>query len=179
MPASAPEIVHPLAAEELPGWVATMATTYLEDRRSERTGRWVRTLERSWEPERAWGVRDRGVWVATLRTLERTLSVPGLDGAAELLSADALTSVTVAGTHRRRGLLTGMLEQSLRAARERGDAVSILIAAEWPIYGRFGYAPAAFRAYRTLHRARRGTEIAGDLSRIRQVEREEFAAIAG
>lgn len=173
-----PEIVHPLAAAELPGWVATMATTFLEERQSERTKKWVRNLERSWKPERAWGVRDRGAWVATLRTEQRTLAVPGHDGATELLTVDALTSVTVAGTHRRRGLLTGMLGDSLREACDRGDAASILIAAEWPIYGRFGYAPAAFTAYRTLHRARRGTEISGDLTRVRQVGREEFAAIA-
>jgi len=38
--------------------------------------------------------------------------------------------------------MSRMLVSSLRAAWERGDALSILIAAEWPIYGRFGYAPA-------------------------------------
>jgi len=177
--ASSAEIVNPLSVEELPGWVATMATTFLADRQSEDTEKWVRNLGRDdWDPERAWGVRDRGAWVATLRTFERTLTVPGHDGATELLTADALTAVTVAATHRRRGLLTRMLNDSLRAAQTRGDAVSILIAAEWPIYGRFGYAPAAFSAYRTLHRARRGSEIAGDLSGLRQVGREEFVAIA-
>jgi predicted acetyltransferase len=178
MTLSAPEFVNPIAAEELTGWVATMATTFLEERESERTAKWVRNLGRDWQPERAWGVRDRGSWVATLRTFERTITVPGSDGATELLTADALTAVTVAATHRRRGLLTQMLGASLRAAQQRGDPVSILIAAEWPIYGRFGYAPAAFSAYSTLHRDRRGSAIDGDLTRVRQVEREEFAAIA-
>jgi predicted acetyltransferase len=175
---AAPEIVNPLDAGELPGWVATMATTFLEEREGESTAKWVRNFEREWEPERAWGARDRGAWVATLRTMRRTLTVPWTDGATGLIPADALTMVTVAATHRRRGLLTRMLVQSLRAARERGDPVSILIAAEWPIYGRFGYAPAAFRAERALHRERRGSEVGGDLERVRQVERAEFAAIA-
>ncbi len=178
MTAPAPEIVSPVAAAELPGWAATMATTFLEERESERTERWRRNLERDWDPERSWGARDRGAWVATLRTFERTVTVPGHDGATELLTADALSAVTVAATHRRRGLLTRMLSESLRAARDRGDAVSILIAAEWPIYGRFGYAPAAFTASRTLHRERRGSAVAGDPTRVRQLERAEFAAVA-
>jgi predicted acetyltransferase len=54
--------------------------------------------------------------------------------------------VTVAGTHRRRGLLRRMLTESLQMAHDRGDAVAILFAAEWGIYGRFGYAPASFAA---------------------------------
>ena len=172
------EIVNPLVADQLPGWLATMASTFLDDPEGERIAKWVKNVERRWNPERCWGARDRGAWVATLETEDRTLTVPGHDGATELLAADALTSVTVAATHRRRGLLTRMLTDSLRAAQERGDAVSMLIAAEWPIYGRFGYAPAAFTAYRTLYRERRGTTVAGDLTRVRQVTRKEYAAIA-
>ena len=172
------EIVNPLAVEEVPGWLRTLTTTFLEDPEGDNVDKWVRNVTRRWNPDRAWGVRDRGDWVATLETEDRTLTVPGYDGATRVLAADGLTSVTVAATHRRRGLLTRMLTDSLRAARERGDAVSMLIAAEWPIYGRFGYAPAAFTAHRTLHRERRGTSIDGDLTRLRQVTRREFAAIA-
>jgi predicted acetyltransferase len=116
--------------------------------------------------------------VATLESEHRTLTVPGHDGATELVTADAVTSVTVAATHRRQGLLTRMLSESLRAARDRGDAISMLVSAEWPIYGRFGYAPAAFSAYRTLYRERSGATIAGDLTRLRRVTRKEYAAIA-
>ncbi len=103
-------------------------------------------LTRSWDPARAWGVRDRGQWVATLRTEERALSVPGMGDETGDLRVDALTNVTVSATHRRRGLMSRMLGGSLRTARERGDAISILIAAEWPIYCRSGYAPATLSA---------------------------------
>jgi predicted acetyltransferase len=116
--------------------------------------------------------------VATLQTLARTLTVPGLDGATEIVAADALTSVTVAATHRRRGLLTQMIGRSLAAARERGDPVSVLIAAEWPIYGRFGYAPATELTRRVLHRERPGATVAGDLTRVRMVDLDEFLALA-
>ncbi len=172
------EIAHPVAPEQLPGWLATMASTFLEDPEGERTAKWVKNVERRFNPERAWGVRDRGDFVATLETEDRTLTVPGHDGATEVVAADALTSVTVAANHRRQGLLTRMVTESLREARNRGDTVSMLIAAEWPIYGRFGYAPAAFSAYRTLHRERRGATIAGDLTRLRRVTRKEYAAVA-
>ncbi len=178
MATSTLEIVNPLSAEDLPGWVATMATTFLEDREGERTAKWVKNVGRRWNPERAWGARERGEWVATLETEDRTVTVPGRDGATELVAADGLTSVTVAATHRRRGLLSQMATASLRAAQERGVVLSMLISAEWPIYGRFGYAPAAFTAYRTLHRERRGTTVDGDLTRLRQVTRKEYGEIA-
>jgi predicted acetyltransferase len=178
MDARAPELIHPVAAEEIPGWVATLASTFLEDPEPANAADWRTTVERDWEPGRTWGVRDQGDWVATLRTLDRSLTVPGHDGATEILGADALTAVTVAPTHRRRGLLTRMLEASLAAARERGDAVSILIAAEWPIYGRFGYAPATLGARHVLHRSRAGSAVPGELGRVRRVDRDEFLSLA-
>jgi predicted acetyltransferase len=92
------------------------------------------------DPARTQGAFDRGRCVATFRTMPRELTVPG----GALLPADAVTNVTVTATHRRRGLLTRMMGGGLAAAKERGDAVSILIAAEYPIYGRFGYGPATW-----------------------------------
>lgn len=164
------EIVNPLSADEIPGWLVTLATTFLEDPGSDQHLRWREMLARQWEPERAWGARDGGRWVGTLRTYERRISVPGGD-----LVADGLTNVAVAATHRRRGLLTGMLGASLGAAHERGDAVSILIAAEWPIYGRFGYAPAVNHAQYTLRTRRPGSIVApAPTGTVRQVDLAEF-----
>ncbi|MDQ6749419.1 MAG: GNAT family N-acetyltransferase [Actinomycetota bacterium] len=170
--------MNPIPAEDVPGWVRAMVSTFLGDPDGPQTDRRVDLLTRSWDPARAWGVRDRGRWVATLRTEARALSVPGLGEGTNDLSVDAVTNVTVAGTHRRRGLMRGMLEESLRAARERGDALSILIAAEWPLYGRFGYAPAVLSADYVLRRGRPGGSSSGDPTRVRQVEREEFGELA-
>jgi predicted acetyltransferase len=176
--AMAPQIIHPVPAEEIPGWLAAMVSTFLTDPRPDNAADQHRALARDWLAERAWGARERGRWVATLRTTERTVTVPGHDGATEVISADALTNVTVAATHRRQGLLTAMLDQSLRVARERGDALSILISAEWPIYGRFGYAPGTFAARHTLRTSRAGSAVRGDLTRVRQLERDEYAELA-
>lgn len=155
-----------------------MAATFLLDPQDAGIQRRVDMLARVWDAPRAWGVRDRGRWVATLRTEPRTVSVPGTAGGTNEVRVDALTNVTVAATHRRRGLMTRMLDASLRAAVERGDPLSILIAAEWPIYGRFGYAPATLSADYVLRRSRAGATCAGDLTRVRAVDREEFRAAA-
>lgn len=64
--------------------------------------------------------------------------VPG----AELPTA-GLTWVGVHPQHRRRGLLTAMINLHLARSAERGEALSALFAAEAPIYGRFGYGHAA------------------------------------
>ncbi len=176
MPAA--ELVHPVPVEELPAWQRSMATSFLRDPDSPGLAHWLEPMRRRWVPERAWGARAAGRWVATLRTEPRGLTVPGIGTATREISAEAITNVTVAASHRRRGLMRAMLGDALSAARERGDAVSILIAAEWPIYDRFGYGPAAFTADYVLRRARPGSTPAGDPSRVREVEREEFAAAA-
>jgi predicted acetyltransferase len=168
------EFVYPVEIDEVVPWMAAMMTTFLGDAAESRVwAEWRR--DHGWSTERAWGVKDRDRWIATLRTLATTLTVPG---GAEV-PADALTNVTVAATHRRRGLLRSMLSSSLAAAHDRGDAVSVLLAAEYPIYGRFGYAPATTGAYYTLFPRRRGGGLrAGVEQRVRQVDSEEYRALA-
>ncbi|HEY3021538.1 MAG TPA: GNAT family N-acetyltransferase [Solirubrobacteraceae bacterium] len=83
------------------------------------------------------GAYDDGRVVATFRSFPTRLTVPGGE-----VAADAITNVTVSPTHRRRGLLSRMMADDLAAAVERGEAVAILIASEWPIYGRYGFGPA-------------------------------------
>src|SRR5947207_6065968 len=120
--ASVPELVNPVPVEEVPGWVRAMVSTFLGDPNGAQAARRIDLLTRAWAPERAWGVRDRGRWIATLRTDTTKLSVPGTGDGTNDLIVDALTNVTVSATHRRRGLMGRMLEHSLRAAQERGDA---------------------------------------------------------
>jgi predicted acetyltransferase len=81
---------------------------------------------------------DESRCVATYRSFDTELTLPG--GAT--LAVDAVTGVTVSATHRRRGLLTGMIGRDLAAASRRGTAAAILIAAEYNIYGRYGFGPA-------------------------------------
>lgn len=90
--------------------------------------------------DRTRGAFDGDRCVATFRSMARDLTVPG--GAS--VPAAAVTNVSVTATHRRRGLATRMMGAELADAKERGEAVSILIAAEYPIYGRYGFGPATW-----------------------------------
>ncbi|MEV4948232.1 GNAT family N-acetyltransferase [Streptomyces sp. NPDC053755] len=103
---------------------------------------------------RVLGVFDRGRVVATFRSFTQELSAVG----GGTLVADAVSGVTVSATHRRRGLLRRMMAADLAAARERGDAVATLIAAEYPIYGRYGFGPATWTTEWTVDVRRAGLD---------------------
>lgn len=92
------------------------------------------------EPGWALGAFDGGRCVATFQSFRHEVTAVG----GRPVAANAVTRVTVAPTHRRRGLLSEMMARDLRAARERGDVLASLIASEYPIYGRFGFGPAAW-----------------------------------
>jgi predicted acetyltransferase len=171
------EIVHPLPVEQARPWAATMATTFLEDTQGDNFDRYVESWRRDWVADRIWGARAQGRWIATLATNARAITVPGPRGTTRDLVVDALTAVTVNATHRRRGLLTRMLSESLREARERNDPFSILVAAEWPIYGRFGYAPATNMATYT-YLPRRSSVEPTHAGAVRQVDPADLRDIA-
>ena len=79
--------------------------------------------------------------VATFASWAAELTLPG--GA---VPACAISSVTVAPTHRRRGILRAVMAGELRTAVDRGMPVAVLTVSESTIYGRFGFAPAAAAA---------------------------------
>ncbi|MFD3334920.1 GNAT family N-acetyltransferase [Streptomyces sp. NPDC058700] len=89
---------------------------------------------------RTLGAFDRGRVVATFRSFRQEVSTVG----GGSLTADAISQVTVSPTHRRRGLLSRMMTADLAAAKDRGDAIATLIAAEYPIYGRYGFGVASW-----------------------------------
>ncbi|MEZ3159580.1 GNAT family N-acetyltransferase [Microbacterium sp. BWT-B31] len=77
--------------------------------------------------------------VATIASWLGELTVPG--GAA--IASCAISAVTVAPTHRRRGVARAMLEGELRAAHAAGIPMAMLTVSESTLYGRYGFAPAA------------------------------------
>jgi predicted acetyltransferase len=87
---------------------------------------------------RCWGAFDDGRPVGTFRGIELELTVPG----GAFVPHDGVSGVTVAPTHRRRGLLSRMMAAELGAAKERGEVLAGLYAAEYPIYARYGFGPA-------------------------------------
>jgi predicted acetyltransferase len=176
---STTEFVHPVPFDDARNFLRTLATTFLDNPYGEKFEKYSQRWMRNWDNYRIWGHRDRGRYVATLATELRTITVPGPGDTTRDLPADALTAVTVAGTHRRRGLLSSMLGASLTAAKDRGDAVSILVAAEWTIYGRFGYAPATDGVKYTFHPRRPQAALPPPPpGSVRPVEADELKDIA-
>src|SRR5947209_12059468 len=116
------ELVHPVSPDDHEAWTRQLVMTLMGDVHDDEFSHNVERRRGLLEPDRSWGARERGHWVATLATIERTLTVPGPGGSTHELTTDALTAVSVAATHRRRGLLSTMLGESLQAAADRGDA---------------------------------------------------------
>lgn len=78
--------------------------------------------------------------VGTVNSWVAPLTVPG--GAR--VDAWAISSVTVAPTHRRRGIARALLGGELRTAHALGVPLAILTVSESVIYGRWGFGPATF-----------------------------------
>ncbi|MFE6172194.1 GNAT family N-acetyltransferase [Streptomyces sp. NPDC056464] len=91
--------------------------------------------------ERSVGAWDGDICVGTAGAFDFRLTVPG--GAS--VPAAGVTMVSVAATHRRRGVLTSMMRRQLDDVREWGRPLAILTASEPEIYGRFGYGIGSFQ----------------------------------
>lgn len=128
---------------ELAAYLDAMARAFLSRHDTARVAEEVRP---SWELDRAWAAVDDGRICGTFRSFATELTVPGL----ARVPGSAITTVTVLPSHRRRGLLRRMADAEHAALRERGEVLGLLYAAEYPIYGRFGYGPACQEATWTL-----------------------------
>ena len=87
---------------------------------------------------------DAAVPVATVDSWPAELTIPGSTiDRPRVLASWAVSSVTVAPTHRRRGIARNLLEGELRTAHSLGVPLAMLTVSESTIYGRFGFSPAA------------------------------------
>ncbi|MFI6644703.1 GNAT family N-acetyltransferase [Streptomyces sp. NPDC050504] len=88
--------------------------------------------------------------VGTMASYPFELTLPG----EVLVPAVGLTSVGVLPSHRRRGVLSALMRHQFTALREGGEFLSVLLASEALIYGRFGYGPATRTSRLTVQRHR-------------------------
>ena len=86
------------------------------------------------EPSRAFTARENGAVVGGCGSFPFEMTVPG-----GTVRAAGLSVVGVSPTHRRRGILRGMMRAQLDDVRRRGEPVGVLWASEDTIYGQFGY----------------------------------------
>lgn len=85
---------------------------------------------------------DAATPVATVSSWPAPLTLPGDTS----VSGWAISSVTVAPTHQRRGIARALLEAELRTAHSLGVPLAILTVSEATIYSRFGFSPTTMTA---------------------------------
>lgn len=125
-------------------WLQSVARGFQDGERSEK--QIAASRERSGY-RRITGVYDPTTPVAeapvgSIASWVSPLTVPG--GAS--IPACAISAVTVAQTHRRRGIARALLEGELRLAHAHGVPAAMLTVSESTLYGRYGFAPAAASA---------------------------------
>ncbi|MFJ9841321.1 GNAT family N-acetyltransferase [Kitasatospora sp. NPDC101155] len=118
-------------------------------------------------------VTAEGRPVGTAGSYSFELTLPG----AILASAPGVSAVGVLPTHRRQGVLTAMMRHQLTELRAQGEFLSVLLASEATIYGRFGYGPATYTGRLTVprHQAdlaapRAGSADTGSVEVLRRAE---------
>lgn len=130
--------LRPIVAEEFADWGRVAERSFgqhIDDEAIEQ----YRPLT---ELDRTIAVFDGGQIVATAGAHTYELTVPG----PAVVPAAGVTMVAVRASHRRRGLLTRMMEHQLDDVAGRGEPLAILTASEAGIYGRFGYGLASQHA---------------------------------
>ncbi|WP_203581263.1 GNAT family N-acetyltransferase [Microbacterium hibisci] len=127
--------------DDFPAWLQSVARGFQDGERSDEqiAASRERTVYR-----RLTGVYDSAAPVAdapvaTIASWLGELTVPG----GRAIPSCAISAVTVAPTHRRRGVARAMLEGELRAAAAAGIPMAMLTVSESQLYGRYGFASAA------------------------------------
>jgi predicted acetyltransferase len=99
------------------------------------------------EFDRSLAAFDGSTAVGIAGTYSFRMRVPGA-----ILPVAGVTWVAVLPSHRRRGILTGLMRRQLADVRARGEAIAALWASEAGIYGRYGYGRASWHQAFTVRR---------------------------
>ncbi len=118
---------------------ARVMTTAFGETRSEQA---LADLQRRVQYERSIAAFDGDRIVGTGGAESMELTLPG----STTIPVGGLTAIAVLPTYRRRGILRAVIARHFEDVAERGEVVSVLIASEAAIYGRFGYGMATMTA---------------------------------
>lgn len=141
--------IRPTTDEDLDVFVDTVHAAFgrFPDTPVEGGGLWWSALEMD-RCLLALAADGRPVGTAGAHSFELTL--PG----ETIVPAPGVTAVGVLPSHRRQGVLSAMMRHQLGELRARGEFLSVLLASEATIYGRFGYGPATYTQELTVPRHR-------------------------
>lgn len=128
------------------------------------------------EFDRTLVARRDGEMVGTSTIQTRRLAVPGA-----VVPAAHITSVAVAATARRQGIMSRLMDQMFADARAAGEPIAVLWASESRIYQRFGYGMACASLSLTMDRNEVRLTVPAGGGRLREAEptalREELAKL--
>jgi predicted acetyltransferase len=130
--------IRPVTDEEFPTFAARLERTFGGAPTEQQLALW----RKGTELDRTVAAFDGGDIVGTASSWAMEMTLPGLVS----VPVAGVTDVGVASTHRRQGILTGMMGRLLDDVAARGEPLAILLASESVIYGRFGYGWATSRA---------------------------------
>lgn len=116
--------------DELPRFVEVIGTAFGEGIPVAELDRFRDVLE----TERMFAGFDAGTMVGTAATFSFDMTVPG-----GTIPTAGVTMVGVLPTHRRRGIMSGLMRAMLDDAQARREPAALLWASEESIYQRFGY----------------------------------------
>ncbi|HET6300454.1 GNAT family N-acetyltransferase [Microbacterium sp.] len=144
----------PVDSDAFGPWLQSVARGFQD---SERSDEHIASARERSSYRRVTGVYDPAAPVSeapvgTIASWIGELTVPG----GALIPSCAITAVTVAPTHRRRGIARAMLEGELRSAHAAGVPMAMLTVSESTLYGRYGFAPAAASATWRIETRRAG-----------------------
>lgn len=154
-------------------WIRAMMAAFLGPRPGPEE---IATMAASYAGQRLRGVYETADTspVATLRSWDTAMTVPGGE-----VAADAISSIGVRATHRRRGLLRTLLVDDLAEAVRAGTPVAALTSTQGSLYERFGFGLAAWTRSLTLDTRAARFRDAGPTGRLRTLDPAGFAAVAG
>lgn len=151
--------------DELPRVLHVLGTAFGEPIPTDEVPRFQDVLP----AERIFGGYDGTSLVGTGATFPFTMTVPG-----GTVPAAGVTLVGVSPTHRRKGIMSGVMRALIDDAHQRREPVAILWASEESIYQRFGYGLASNQGRIDIERER--TRFLGDppaVGRFRLISLEE------
>ncbi len=123
---------RPITMSELPQFMRVADHAFNSNWPSEQFIEWERKV---FEPERSLAAFDGEEIIGTARIMSFDLIVPG----GGEVGAAGVTSVSVLPSHRRRGVLSLLMDTQLRDVAAGTEPVAALYASESVIYGRYGY----------------------------------------
>lgn len=163
--------LRPITDEDRAGWRACLATAFGRYQNEEVEQRELDELGF----DKTLAAFDGGEVVGTAGWFPVELTMPGLS----ILPVASVVAVTVLPSHRRQGILRGLMRRQLGDLRQAGLAAAVLTASEGGIYGRFGYGAATgkcdYELDKRVARLARPPAAPGAVRMLTPVQAEEAA----